>query len=210
MSTIFLIAIPYGTALTTATWGLVVATSLLAVAAAIPAVRALIEARNDARGQAALLVPDMHILRSRLNGQIADLQRSRSASTEVVESYAEEAEEQLGMLAPLVAAAPHQGLQFTNELYICRHLLTQAMYDLRNSADESSESIGDKGIVHQTSLERPLHLHVAAKTSLNAAEALLPRGARTISGESFWERFARLSDQREADAAAELRRGEGA
>jgi hypothetical protein len=58
-------------------------------------------------------------------------------------------------------------------------------------------------------LTRALHVTAAAKVSLVAGEELLPRKSRTIDGETFWDRFTRVSHEREHGAEQQLTRDRG-
>jgi hypothetical protein len=199
------------TALETATWGLVIATALLFGAALIPAITSVIGVFAERRRRAAAVVPDIHILRSRINGLISELQADGSVSAVLVDEYAEDLDEQLRMLAPIIGHASQQGMKFTNELYICRHLLTQAKYEMEGASRKAQREADDDGIalVSHANLRRALHLSAAAKASGIAAEELLPRTARTIDGETFWDRFSRLSHERERGAEQQLMRDRG-
>ena len=49
----------------------------------------------------------------------------------------------------------------------------------------------------------------AAKLTLDAADELLKPETKTIDGERFWDRFARVSEERIAQADAARRRDSG-
>jgi hypothetical protein len=200
----------FADALEGATWALVVATALLVVAAGIPAIASLAEYREKKRRASAELVPDIHMLRSRFNGVIASLSEEGPADAEHVEYWMEDNDEQLGILARLLDLGPEQGLRFTNELYVCRHLLSQARYEMRGAAREARERAANgDATVPRDALARALRLYAAARTTLQEAESLVPAKARSIDGESFWDRFTRVSHERERGADQELMRRRG-
>ena len=199
------------TALETATWGLVVATALLFGATAIPAITSVIEVFAERRRRAAEVVPDMHMLRSRINGLIRTLQADGSVSARIVDGYVGDLDEQLEILARVIRHAPKQGMKFTNELYVCRHLMTQTKHEIQGASKQAKHNKDDDGLalVGRADLTRALHLVAAAKASVIAADELLPRKARTIDGETFWDRFSRLSHEREHGAEQQLMRDRG-
>jgi hypothetical protein len=194
-----------------ATWALVVATALLFGATAIPAITSVIEVYAKRHRRAAEVIPDMHMLRSRINGLIAHLQTDGSVSASLVDGYVKDLDEQLDMLARVIRHAPKQGMKFTNELYICRHLMTQAKHEIERASSHAKRNKDDRGLalVSRIELQRALHSSAAAKTSIAAAEELLPRRARMIDGETFWDRFSRLSHEREQGAEQQLMREGG-
>ena len=191
----------FADALGTATWGLVVATALLVVASAVPAIGAILDRRRKRADRITALIPDIHILRTRLNGAI---QRHSNPypNEEELEEWHDDIGKVLGILRPLFKPGRREGLKFTNELYICRHLLTQAYYEYRHASKLDPPE-------QEAHLDRAQHLCVAAKATLNAAENLLPHRLKTIDGERFWDRFSRLSTEREQSADAELQRARG-
>jgi hypothetical protein len=182
-------------AIETATWGLVGVTALLVAVTAILAAQSGFERRSRRRTLAASLVPDMHLLRTRLNGRIGDLDAARDIENAgLMRETAEDTQEFLDMVDPLIAAAPSEGLLVTNELYVLRHLITQALNAAAGADDPPSP---------KTSL-RVYRLLVAAKITLDSAEAGLPKRFTMIGGERFWDRLTRVSEERLA--AAELTR----
>lgn len=192
----------YATALETATWGLVAATALLFLASAIPAIGAILDRRRKRAERVAALIPDLHIIRTRINGAIDHHANSNPDDGEL-KSWAENIGEILGMLKPLFKPGRREGLKFTNELYICRHLLTQAYYEYLHAPQAERFDRTAK-------LSRAQHLCVATKTTLAAAEDQLPSKLRTIDGERFWDRFSRLSSEREQSADAQIQQARGA
>jgi hypothetical protein len=151
----------------------------------------------------------MHILRGRLNGQISELGRPESVSPEVVEGWVSDNGELLGMLARLLPNAPRQGMKFTNEMYIARHLLTAARHQMEGIAAEARSYQDPNVAVPPDDRIRALDLYVAAKTTIVAAENLLPARSRLIDGESFWDRFSRVSHEREQGARQHLMQEQG-
>lgn len=193
--------LPYADALETATWGLVIATALLVVASAIPAISAILDRRRRRADSITALIPDMHILRTRINGAIHSYSNPYPSNDEL-EKWGDDVWEVLGILKPLFEPGRQQGLKFTNELYICRHLLTQAYYEYRNAAQLDPPE-------RELHIKRAQHLCVAAKATLSEAEDLLPHKLKTVDGERFWGRFSRLSAEREQSADADLQRARG-
>jgi hypothetical protein len=64
---------------------------------------------------------------------------------------------------------------------------------------------GDRAVPGEP-LSTVLHQLVAARASLIAAERELPVSTTTIDGKPFWQRFSRLSHERERRAREELLR----
>jgi hypothetical protein len=203
--------LPIAEALETATWGLVVATALLAIAAGIPALTSLAHLLAERRQRVAEVIPDLHMLRGRLNQQIGWLGTDSSSSTAVIGEYADNARDLLGIVARLLELAPAHGLKFTNEVYVCRHLLSLALYEIEGAVDEAHRDSDDQefALVASSSLVRAVRLNVAAKTTLSEAEQLLPAKVNTIDGEGFWDRFSRVSHEREDKAEQQLMRDRG-
>ena len=165
----------------------------------------------ERRLRAAEVVPDMHMVRGRINRLISKLRSDGAVSASIVEGWVADLDGLLKMLARILEESPSQGIKFANEIYICRHLLSQAYWDLDEAvtaAEEAAEN-GDIPFVERAAVRRQLRCIAAAKTSINAAEEILPRDARTIDGESFWDRFSRLSHEREDGAEQQLMRDRG-
>lgn len=183
-----------------ATWGLVAATALLVVAAIIPILRDAADRRERRRILGAKLVPDINLLHSRLVGGCNRLREPRSLSKEDIEDQHENARGELKMLGPILREGERPSLIFANEIYLARHLLTQATYALKRAHGLADEIDADDVRQRDDALFEARRNYKAALMSLNAAEQLLPRKVRTIRGESFWDRFARVSDERKAAA----------
>lgn len=177
-----------------ATWGLVVATTLLVIAAIIPVVVSVRERWLTLAEQAALVVPPLHILASRVEG-LAD---------EIVQPSCEfrparkDVSEQLEMLEEILVDAPKLGIRFVSDLFIARHLLTHARYScaLCEKEAEHQQAGGSDyfdGLVSSAGAQL-----LGALTSLREAERRVPR--RKIDGEDFWSRFTRLSAARTNNA----------
>jgi hypothetical protein len=187
-------------ALVYATWGLVIATALLVVAAAIPAVRALLEPRIHARRTTVALIPEMHILGSRLRGAADRLAKLSSESdAERVKELGfriDSSDGELRMVAELIEDAGDAGLKYVNEVYVCRHLITQAKFQMQWALDlyEQDRALNaEEAVAREDHLRRAQRLYLAAADTLDAAEACLPKWARKIDGEQFWDRFARIA-----------------
>lgn len=151
------------------------------------------------------------MLRGRLNQQIGWLGTDSSSSTAIIDEYADNARDLLGIVARLIELAPAHGLKFTNEIYVCRPLLTLALYEVEEAVNEAHRNADDPEIVlvAPANLVRAVRLTVAAKTTLAEAEQLLPAKVNTIDGEGFWDRFSRVSHEREDKAEQQLMRDRG-
>jgi hypothetical protein len=188
-----------------ATWGLVVATALLVVAAAIPALGALRERRNQGRTRAALLIPDLHMLRSRFEGWTTDIDAAVDPNSEWCDSMLDCNKGDLKILSPLIDAAPNESLHFTSELYILRHLITQARRELQRCERAVLTDPMDRESSGKA-LRRARNLYLASTETLNEAERLIPvrrrtfRRPRSLRRESFLDHFRRVADEREAKA----------
>jgi hypothetical protein len=191
-------------ALETATWGLVLATAFLVVATAIPAYQRWQDARTRRLARSARLVPDMHMMRGRLNRRMERLRSAHAPDYELLDDSADDANELLRILGGISDQAAEGGLAFTNEIYVLRHLLSQAKYASEAGAAALAE--GHDGVPQ---FEKAYREFAAAKLTVDAAEALLPKGTTTIDGERFWDRFTRLSAEREATAEKDKRRDLG-
>lgn len=183
-----------------ATWGLVVATALLAVVAIVPLIRDALDRRAEKLRTGAGIVPDMIILRSRLEGASDELAESRSWTEQDIKDHIRWNDEELEMLDPIIEHGNRPSLLFVNELYLVRHLLTQAKRRLARALELVDKTDIDDIRTRDDALVGTRRAYTAALTSLDAATQLLPRKVRTINGEGFWERFTRVSGEREAAA----------
>lgn len=183
-----------------ATWGLVVATALLAVVAMVPLIRDALDRRAERLRIGAGLVPDMIILRSRLEGASDELAASRSWTEQDIKDRIEWNDEELEMIDPIIEQEDQPSLLFINELYLVRHLLTQANTRLAHALELANETAADDIRARDDALVGARRAYMAALMSLDAATQLLPRRVRTINGEGFWERFTRVSNERESEA----------
>lgn len=183
--------------LITATWGLVVVTALLVAASTIPVVLEYLKRRSQL---AARFVPDMHILNSRLKGRMESLIDTKLVTGSAIADIAETSHKDLEIVARLIEVRG-SGLKFTNELYICRHLLTYASQDLHSAAKLANSHEEQEIRRRDAMIARACQAYGAASITLTEAEALLPKSDTLIDGEQFWDRFARVSDERERKAA---------
>jgi hypothetical protein len=183
-----------------ATWGLVIATALLVVAAIIPVLRDAADRRGQMRRISAGLVPDMIILRSRLETACDSLAGSRSWSEEDINSQIESADHELSMLYRIITQGDRPSLLFVNELYLARHLLTEAKRRLARAIELIDKTSADDIRARDEALLGARRAYKAALMSIDAAARLLPLKLRTIDGEDFWVRFNRVSGEREAEA----------
>jgi hypothetical protein len=185
--------------LVNATWGLVVATSLLVLATLIPLISGILDRREKRMTIAANVIPDLNILKSRLNAQIGTLKNTKDPSDEVIARVHKSYEKDSKVLAPLFDVR-ELSMKSLNDLYILRHLIAFADDDLHvimrllENDTPDREQIRDRWLKIQRS-------YVAARSSLDAVENALPRKLRNIDGEDFWTRFARVSNERESAAA---------
>jgi hypothetical protein len=184
-----------------ATWGLVVATALLVVAAAVPLFRDAADRREQKRRISARLIPDMNILRARFEDACNRFADSRSFSDETIQRRIDLIDDpELNLVHGIITEGERPSLIFANEIYIVRHLLTQAKNELRSALKLSGKMDANDIRARDDALVRVRRLYKAALTSLDAAERVLPTKVRTIKGESFWDRFERVSLQRESEA----------
>jgi hypothetical protein len=188
------------TELVRATWGLVVATALLVIAAIVPLIRDAADRREQKQRISSQLIPDMNILRSRLEGADGRLANSRSLTDAAIGRLMEFVELELGMIGRIIGEGERPSLLFANEVYIVRHLLTQASNELKRAQRLADKTDPDDVRARDDALLRVRRLYKAALMSLDAAEQQLPSNIRTINGESFWDRFYRVSREREAEA----------
>jgi hypothetical protein len=183
-----------------ATWGLVVATALLAIASIVPLIRDTLDRREERRRIGAGLVPDIMILRSRLVGGSNELAASRSWSEQEIKDRVQWNDEELDIIDSIIVQGSRPSLLFVNELYLVRHLLTQAKLRLERSLALTNKTDAEDIKQRDDKLASARIAYAAALASLDAAAQLLPRKARTINGEGFWDRFAHVSDERESEA----------
>lgn len=192
------------TGLVEATWGIVAATGFLFLAALIPVVRDILSSRHNRENIAATVVPDMNMLWSRISGLEQRLADLSSPTADKLKQHAHNANEQLEMLWRIIEQSGNIGLKFINELYIMRHLLTQVHNSLGHAAKHADKATEEDIRSRDDLVFKSRRACLAAAKSLNAAEALLPDWVRNIEGEAFWDRFARISNEREAEAASEI------
>jgi hypothetical protein len=186
-----------------ATWGLVLVTGLLVIATLIPLITDILRRRDEKAAVATRAVPDMNILRSRLDGACERLARPTELSEDEVREQLHRTETDLEILHPIIEVR-EASLKFTNELFILRHLLTFAHDNLIQSVPLFS-SVDPRSVrMRDEALRKAQRAYNAAVLTLDAAEDLLPRKQRTIDGERFWDRFSRVSDDRENQAAQNI------
>lgn len=192
----------FADAIGTATWGLVLATALLMIATAIPAVGAISDRRRAQLQRLSSIIPDLHLLRSRVNGAIRAYD-DRQSSDKELEKRIENIGGMQSLLVRTFDAGLEEGLELTNELYICRHLLTQAKNEYTRAVDKDQKD-------REGSLRRVVHLLIATRSTLDAIEELLPERKIRIHGERFWDRFIRVAEEREKAAEGKRLRDLGA
>jgi hypothetical protein len=191
-----------------ATWGLLTATALLVVATAIPAWQNWQATRRAKAAAAAALVPDMNIAHSRIARRVNRLLNLTKMSTSELQLLQENIQEDLNIVSRSVELSYGVSLKFANEMYIVRHLLTQAYNEvLALLAGVEETSVDDAGAhrrlvtaTHEQRLSRVCALYQAADATLLAGESLLPAATRTVDGQSFWDRFSSVAQEREAEA----------
>jgi hypothetical protein len=188
-----------------ATWGLVAATGLLVIAAAFPAISAIHERWTKAHSRAGHLIPDLHMLRSRFGGTVRELDEAGDPDAPWFDDMLASNDGDLELLEPLIDLAPSEGLEFTSELYVARHLLSQARYSIMTAESELESEVPDREAMTKA-LRRARNLYRASATTIDAAEHLIPHRRRTIrrrkslKREAFLERFRRLGEEREERA----------
>jgi hypothetical protein len=116
-----------------ATWGLAAVTALLVIMAIIPVLRDAADRRAQRRRISAGLVPDMIILRSRLTAARDKLAGYRKWSEEDIRDQIGSAGHESSMLIRIITQGDRPSLLFVNELYLVRHLLTQASLRLTSA-----------------------------------------------------------------------------
>jgi hypothetical protein len=192
-----------------ATWWLVLATGLLALASIVPLVRDILDRREQRRRIGAALVPDMMILLSRLEGAEGELAASRSRTNQDINDHMSEQDikdrivsndEELKIINSIIMQGARPSLVFVNELYLVRHLISQAQFSLIGSLTLTNKTDvkNVQGLVKN--LNAAHRAYAAAVQSLKAAVGLLPSKVRTVKGEDFWHRLDRLSNARETEA----------
>jgi len=184
-----------------ATWALVIATSLLVVAAAFPAYGALAQARRGKKVAVSRMIPELGFLRDRLARIVEELLEDER---EQHIDLALHLDEELEMLAPLTDQATSIGFALTEELLLCRHLVTQAGMELDLVEMYSETGTTKDTASRQKHLARAVRLCLAGSRSVEAAALLLPRAAGRYRTTSFGDRLAELSREREASAEKEL------
>jgi hypothetical protein len=173
-----------------ATWGLVIATFLLVIAATIPVVMNIRERWLTLAEQAARVIPPLHILASRVAGVMDEVVK---LSCEF-RGAQEDINEQLEMLEEIIADAPKLGLRFVSDLFIARHLLTQARISCERCWHEARGREAHR-VNELNGLIKLAHAQLkGALESIRQAEQYIPR--RKIAREDFWSRFTRLSAER--------------
>jgi len=183
-----------------ATWGLVIATTLLVVAAVVPVLRDAADRRAQRRRISAGLVPDMIILRSRLAAACDNLADTRSWSAEDIRGQIGRTDHELSMLYRIITQGDRPSLVFVNELYLVRHLLTAAKQQLDRAVELIDQTSPDDIRARDEALHNARRAYKAALMSIDAATQLLPLKLRTIDGEDFWDRINRVSGDRESEA----------
>ncbi len=183
-----------------ATWGLAAVTALLVVMALIPVLRDAADRRAQRRRISAGLVPDMIILRSRLTAARDKLASYRKWSEEDIRDQIGSAGHESSMLIRIITQGDRPSLLFVNELYLVRHLLTQASLRLTSALELTDETSPDGVRARDQALRGARRAYQAAVLSIDAATKQLPLRFRTIKGEDFWTRINRLSGYRESEA----------
>ena len=181
--------------LVSATWALVLVTLLLVLVTTVPTI---IERRRERQVLALGFVPEMHILKSRIDGSVITLLRPEELSEPDVDRIIEYCDEDIEMLYPLTRL--RISMLFSNELYVCRHLLTQAGFQLRN-ASLLFEGATAEEVRERDRLIREACAHYrAASVTLASAEAELPNRVTRLGDETFSDRFRRISRDRVREA----------
>jgi hypothetical protein len=189
-----------GSALVISTWILVGANALLVIATAIPAVQSLLARRAEKRLLAAEVTPELSLLLSRVDYASRKLRGGHPDDESDAEHWADDFDDLLGILAPIVERSHRVGLEFANEIFVARHLLTQAHYALLAVAHSlganDTESVRHR-LEYWSAGQR---LALAAASTIERAGQLLPEWTRNIEGEPFWDRFQRVAGERENEA----------
>jgi hypothetical protein len=187
-----------------ATYALVLVTALLVLATAIPAIQRIIEDRALRRARGARLVPDMNILKSRLEGSLNRWLKVQDVDDELVKRLHQDAETNMKLVHQIVQGSYDVSLKFANEIYVLRHFITcldDEAHRFRDSLNDTSE---DARRQRDRRVERVRVIYKSAGLTLQAAESLLPKRATQIDQKTFWDRFSSVVDQRENIAAKDL------
>jgi hypothetical protein len=104
------------------------------------------------------------------------------------------------MLYRIITQGDRPSLLFVNELYLVRHLLTEAKRQLTRAVELIDQTSPDDIRAQDEALRGARRAYKAALMSIDAATQLLPERLRTIDGEDFWDRINRVSDDRESEA----------
>jgi hypothetical protein len=142
----------------------------------------------------------MNILRSRLEGADRQFAENQTLTDESIKKGIRNVDVELGMIHDLIESGERPSLKFVNDTYLIRHHLTQARIALFRAQAASDESSVEDMRERDESLRKARACYRAAFIDLDAAELQLPSAVRTIDGESFWDRFYRVSDDREKEA----------
>jgi hypothetical protein len=186
-----------------ATWGLVVATSLLVVATLIPLIGDILARRDRRLRLASQVVPDLNILKNRVQDATEHMLKILEPSQEQVEFYFRSCLRSLEFLHPLIEIRDFD-LRAMNELFILRHLLTFARDDLRELSQPLETNDTQSVRARDETWHRICRSYLASQRTIVVIESTLPRRMRKIGGEDFWARFSRVSNEREAEAAASI------
>jgi hypothetical protein len=186
-----------------ATWGLVVATGLLVVATLIPFVGDILARRDRRLRLASQVVPDLNILKSRVRDATERMTEIVEPSQEDLNFYIQSCRRDLELLDPLIGIRD-VNLTAMNELFILRHLLTFARDDLQGIHQFLGTDDPKSVRARDETWRRICRRYAASQLTIAAIESSLSRRLRNIGGEDFWTRLRRVSDEREAQAAASI------
>ncbi|WP_430868223.1 hypothetical protein [Demequina aurantiaca] len=207
-------------ALVNATYGLVIATALLVIATGVPIFQRIREGVRRKRSVAAEVVPDLNMLLSRVRGTVDLLLTKKSAPLSAADHLISDGRTDQRIASDLKDRAASQSLEFSNEIYIAVHFLTMALGDMYILA-RTAANVEGKASIHDLDKNPPHHHssgnmsvearvaavcahYKAVELSLVAAEALLPKSARTIQGGTFWDRYSTQVDARQQKAEQDL------
>ncbi len=187
-----------------ATWGLFSATVLLVIATGIPAIEAIFRRKSERRAIFTTVVPDVYLLSSRWEGDVANLIRNPQLTANRLEYFHESVDRDLHLLAKLVENGPRISIEFLNELYVAKHLVTNVFDEIHSLQSRFEEGKAPPTSELDKASQSMTKYFVACHNTMKAAEKLLPNWTRNIRDETFWERFRRLGGEREIQAEKDL------
>jgi hypothetical protein len=146
----------------------------------------------------------MHLLKGRLIGaKDRILSGGQDGYNQVKDFEDTDAGDLQHMLQPALRYAHEFGLKFTNEMFVARHLISQAKISAGRACAAWESEPADR-VSFDDFARRAARLCVAAANTLTYAESGLSSTSTRIDGEPFNDRFRRLGNEREEEAEKQL------